>query len=335
MTAQVTRAEANLLVLARSAVGLVPATEVHRLLASSMETPARLGPTARGLLADTLSRGVVLTLARQGGWYDVGGAPLWDRVSAPPLEFTGTLVRLFQWLLQTALVETRGAPLPQTRALTLAESIVVTSLMDRLRTSPFAGALSRQPVVREAPLVVLAHAAELASHGPLPVPDFDVATLGTAIEGLRALLARNWAAAEDAKALVADPSTLTRIGLAQQQVLEAFLAAVDLAGRRDLASFLVDAGAEVLRVPRTAEDRVRSLSVDATLRDRTEARRRAAAFFRALGQLRTWDQEHRSVRFIDDGYTQAQRLLVDWERLGDAGFSAAQQAASALEALPA
>jgi hypothetical protein len=85
---------------------------------------------------------------------------------------------------------------------------------------------------------------------------------------------------------------------------------------------------------RKVDDFTRSMSLDAPLRERTDARRRSAALMRALAILRAWDQEHRSVRFIDDGYDLAQRLVADWERLGERGFSKAAELVAELDAIP-
>jgi hypothetical protein len=40
------------------------------------------------------------------------------------------------------------------------------------------------------------------------------------------------------------------------------------------------------------------------------------------------------VRFIDDGYDLAQRLVADWERLGERGFQRAQDLVTELDAIP-
>jgi hypothetical protein len=82
---------------------------------------------------------------------------------------------------------------------------------------------------------------------------------------------------------------------------------------------------------RRGEDLVASLSSTSPLRERGEARRAAGALLRALARLRAWDAEHRSVRFFDDDYPQAQRLVKDWERFGDAGFRQAERLLSELE----
>lgn len=335
MSLAVTRAEANLLSVARAAVGAVPAAEVLRLLVTRAPAPARLGPTARAALADTLARGTVLALARQGGWLPDGGQRLWERHPAPPLRFGPDLVRLFSWMLTTPLGAADVAPLGLEGPLSLAEQAVVVVLLDALAGTGCDAALLRQPALRRQPLVALAFAATLGHELPLEVvPSFDAPALAPWVEGLRSLLARAWVAAELAKAHVREAQALRRMGQAQQQVLDAFLGALTAVEHHRLASFLVDAGARWLGGQRSADELTAGLSGEATLRERSEARRAAGALVRALGRLAAWDAQHRAVRFIDDGYDVAQALVRDWERLGAAGFARAGALAVALEALP-
>lgn len=336
MTAAVTQSEAHLLMLARCAVGQVPTVDVLRLLASSVTPPSTLGPTARRLLADTLGRGTVLALARQGGWREGPGGRLWERRPAPALHFSGSMVRLFQWLLRTPLGDPGAAPLALTEPLTLGESVVVTLLLDALRGTGWESVLARQAVVRSSPLVVLAHLGELSRTAPLePLPHLEVAQLAVAIEGLRGLFKRSWVAAERAKHEVTDPAVLLRMGEAQARVLASYLDAVDVAGQRGLATFLVDAAAEWLDGVTSADDLVRGLSPEAPLRERSAARKAAGALLRALTRLREWDREHRGVRFIDDGYDEAQALVRAWECLGEQRFEQAAAIVRQLDAIPA
>lgn len=335
MTAQVTRAEANLLTLARVAVGAYPAQDALRLILGTAQAPAKLGPTARGVLEDTLARGTVAALARRGGWTREGGQRLWGRYGAPPLHFSSNLVRLFRWMLANPLAAADLPPLALEGELTIAEQAVVVTLLEQLRTTGCEAALALQPAVRRAPLVVLAHVADLARAAPLDeVPAFDVAASAVVVEGLRDAFARAWVAAERLKRDQERPATLAAIGRAQAAVLDVFFQAIDAGGQRQLASFLVDAGVQWLASPRTADAYTRGLASDAPLRERTEARRQAAAFVRALARLHAWDREHRAVRFIDDGYELAQRLVKDWERLGEVGFGAAARLVADLDALP-
>lgn len=335
MSIYVTRAEANLLTLARVAVGVVPPMDAMRLLVTSVAPPPKLGPTARAALSDTLARGSVLSLVRQGGWLKEGQLRLWERHAAPPLAFTGNTVRLLSWLLATPLAESDASPLLFQGPITPAEDFLIALLIDRLRGTGCDSLLARQLSIRRLPLTTLAHAASMAREVPLDeVPQFDVPALAPFVEGLRTMLSRAWLSAERSKRDLTAPDMLIRLGRAQHDVLEAWLTAIDGAGRRDLATFLIDTAAIWLAADRTAEELTRSMSPDAPLRERTEARRRAAAMLRSLGRLREWDQQHRSVRFIDDGYALAQRLVVDWARLGERGFSRAANLVTELDAIP-
>lgn len=335
MSITVTRAEANLLTLARVAVGVIPPMDVMRLLVTPVPPPQKLGPTARGALADTLGRGTVLALARQGGWLPDGERRLWERYERVPLAFTGNTVRLLQWLLATPLAEHDGKPLFFEGALTPAEDLLVALVLDRLRGTGCDALLARQLALRGLPMTTLVHAAVMARDLPLDeVPPLDVAAYAPLLEGTRTLLSRAWLAAERWKRELSQPDLVSRVGRAQEAVLGAFLSAIDAAGKRELAGFLVDAAVQWVTPERTAEDLVRALVPDAPLRERTDARRRAAAMLRALARLRAWHDEHRNVRFIEDHYEAAQRLVVDWERLGERGFSQAAALVAELDAIP-
>lgn len=336
MTLVMTRAETNVLTLARVAVGAVPAMDAMRLLISSVSVPQKLGPTARAALSDTLARGTVLSLVRQGGWMPVADQRLWERTAkAPPLEFTSNVVRILNWLLATPLTEVEHAPLQLKGTLTIAEDAFVALLIDRLRGTGCEAALARQAALRKGPLTVLTHAGLFARDVPIDaVPKFDVVALTPWLEGFRSLFARSWLAVERTRRDLIEPSLLIRVGRAQEDVLGEYLDALNTAGRRDLATFLIDTAAQWVTAERKVDDFTRSMALDAPLRERTDARRRSAALMRALAILRTWDQEHRSVRFIDDGYELAQRLVADWERVGERGFSKAAELVAELDAIP-
>lgn len=334
MIATVTQAESNLLTLARAAVGVIPAGDVIRLLVTSVAPPPKLGPSARRVLSDTLSRGTMLSLARQGGWRVDAGKRLWERHQAPALEFTANIVRLLQWMLRTPMAEAEAGALQLKGALTVAEEVVVVQLFERLKGTGCEWALARQPAIRTSALMQLAHAAELGRDGLDAVAPLDLKVHAVAIDGLRELLARSWLGAEKQKRDVISPEQMIQIGDAQTRVLDHFFDVVNKGDQRRLSTFLIDGAIEWLAKPRTADDYVRSLGTDAPLRDRTEARRQAGAFMRSLSRLRAWDQEHRAVRFIDDGYEMAQALVKDWERMGENNFNAAERLVGELDALP-
>lgn len=325
MTATVTRAEGNLLTLARVAVGLIPPVDATRLLLTPSSAPSKLGPTARALLTDTLARGTALALLRTGGW----SRKPWE---TPPLHFGANTIHLLQWLLTTPLAEHDVKPLSLPGPPSPAEDFLVATLLHRLRGTGFDAALAQQVELRRWPLTVLAHTAVLAQEVPLvEAPAFDVTALAPWVVSMRSLLASAWLAAEETKREVRAVDQLARVGRAQAMVLQRFLDAAD--ARRELAGFLIDVAAQYFQRPRTGEELTRSLSSEVPLRERVEARRWAGATWRALARLRAWDAQHRTVRFIDDGYDLAQQLVREWEALGDRGFTQAAALVAQLDAI--
>lgn len=334
MSIIVSQAEANLLTVARVAVGIVPPVDALRLLVTSVSAPRQLGPTARSALADTLSRGIVLALAREGGWVSDGSTRLWERHPAPPLVFTGNVVRLLSWLLTTPLAETEASPLVFEGSVTLAEDCLIALLLERLKGTGCRALLARQQAIRSLPLTALVNVAALAQELPMEtVPVMEPSTLAPFVEGLRSLLARSWRLAELGKGeLPAD--VLLRVGRAQTELVDAWLTAIDAVGRHELGAFLIDTAEALFKANHGAHEMTRNLASSLSLRERSEVRRRSGAVFRAVVRMREWDQRHRSVHFIDDEYGWAQRLVVDWARLGEPGFSWAAAQVAELEALP-
>lgn len=325
MTTTVTRAEGNLLTLARVAVGVIPPVDATRLLVMPTQAPALLGPAARELLTDTLSRGTALGLLRYGGW----SRTPWP---TPPLHFGANTIRLLQWMLATPLAELEVRPLALPGPPSPAEDFLVATLLHRLRGTGFEAALARQAEFRRWPLTVLAHAALLSQEVALDAaPAFALETLSPWLLSMRSLLARAWLSAERQKRDVRAVDQLARIGRAQGLVLKAFLDAAE--PQRELAGFLIDMATQFFHRPRTADELTRSLSSEAPLRERVEARRLAGATWRALARLREWDAQHRTVRFIDDGYDVAQRLVGEWEVLGERGFAQAAALVAQLDAI--
>lgn len=338
MTGFVTAQEARLLAVARSALGISCSADWWRLLVTSISPPARLGPTARGVLQDTLARGSVLALARGGGWAQRHGGRLWERTEAlPRFEFTGNIIRLLQWVLKTPLAERDVAPLVLEHALTPAEEMFAVLLLQQMKGHAGELSLAEQAPMRASPLVVLAHAGSLAKANALPqkVPVLRLEDHAVYVIGLRDVLAKAWAADEASKREIDRPDRLSCLGEAQQAVLASFLELISTSLKsRALAGFLVDAAGRWLSTPRTAASYTASLSTTASLRERMEARKAAAALLHATQRLQTWDAEHRSMHFLDDDFELGQALIREWSGFGDAGFRAAALLISELEALP-
>lgn len=337
MSGLVTTQEASLLTVARSALGLSWSADWSRLLVTSISPPAKLGPTARGVLQDTLARGLVLALARGGGWARGHHGRLWEQTELlPKLEFTGNIIRLLQWVLKTPLAERDVAPLVLEQALTPAEEMFAVLLLQQVKGHAGELSLAGQAPLRASPLVALAHAGSLAKVNALnEVPALRLDDHAVYVAGLRDVLAKSWAADEASKGEIDQPSRLSRLGDAQSAVLTSFL---ELAGtslkHRALAGFVIDAAGRWLSTKRSAAGYTAGLTPTSPLRERMEARKAAGALLHATQRLRAWDAQHRSMHFLDDGFELGQALIREWNGFGDAGFRAAALLISELEALP-
>jgi|CXWL01.1.fsa_nt_gi hypothetical protein len=327
--------ESELLSVARAVMGGAPFEAVQRLLLSPRKAPAHIGPTAAGLLKDMLGKGVVLALAKGGGALRDERGRLWERQKPARLDFGLSTVRLLQWLLEAPLGESgaEGVVLPETQG--LGDELFLFSLLKLTQGTPAWHSVAQLEAARRSPLCALGFAFSLGLVAPLDAGHTYVwsePALNT-VDALQAVLERQWLRSEAEKATVAYPARLKAAGLAQQKVLTAFLSAIDKAGRRELAHFLVRAGARWLAaIPDEGVGSVvAGLSTTAPLRERQEARRAAAAPYRALVTLAAWDQEHRNLRFIDDGYAKAQSMVKVYDSLGERGFQKGARVLDGLE----
>nr|MBA3393633.1 hypothetical protein [Deltaproteobacteria bacterium] len=170
-----------------------------------------------------------------------------------------------------------------------------------------------------APLAWLGFATTLAGRNAT-VPAFDSLVSGAGaivLEALASELARRWYGAELAKRAASDPAELIELGAAQDAVLGGFMTACDAKGRRDLATFVIDAVVPLLA--KNLSPAPATLDPKAALSTRAQARLAAGALLRGVMRWYDWDQQHRGVRFIDDNYAAAQLLLERYEPVGAAG----------------
>ncbi|MBX7117067.1 MAG: hypothetical protein K1X64_22300 [Myxococcaceae bacterium] len=336
MSAVVSRAEADALALARAVMGAAPFEAVQRLLLSARKAPWRMGPTAVGLLKDMLGKGAVLTLARGTGYQRDMSGRFWERHPPFRIGFGPSTVQLLQWLLEAPLGESsaQGVVLPE--ALGLGDELFLFQLLKLTQGSAVWHSVAQLEVARRSSLCALGFAFSLGQVRALDASHAFVWHEHSllAVEAMQKTLERLWVASENDKKKVAFPSQLKTAGLSQEKALSDFLTAIDQADRRELANFLVRAAPRWLEAPADAAPGswvVPALSSTAPLRERQEARRAAAAPYRALGRLAAWDTEHRGLRFIDDGYEKAQRLIAAYAAMGERPFARAAEVLNALD----
>ncbi len=341
---RVAASEHELLSLMRALLlGATGRAEAWTVFALARDATPTIGPTAAGLLAETL-RSTWRAIALRGGTVPgrsitpqgIAAGRLWQRHAAVPLPFTGATVALLQWLVSTPLAQaaSRHRPLPA-QPLAVGDQVVIYLALEAARNTPAALPVAATALVRAAPLAWLAAPDLLAAARPGAVPPA-FASLATdvgaiVVDGLASDLARQWAAIERTKRGERQPATLLALGAAQDATLTGFFAACDAARRRDLAGWVLDAAAPGLAAPTTCPE-PRALDGTTPLAQRSQARVAAGSLLRGVMRWAAWDREHRGVRFFEDEYALTQLLLARFERIGAVG---ADRAASWLEALAA
>ncbi|MCP3142617.1 hypothetical protein [Pyxidicoccus xibeiensis] len=325
----VANAEHDLLTLTRAIIGLGQYAPVEDVLRDRHTVPEKLSPGALHVLQDTLSKGSVLALARCGGWrkqrYLDGGqersSRLWERYPPPALHFSPLCIHTLRWLVEQPLVKHGCKQLTVSELPTVADELFLYLTCRLVAGTPCAKSVGAQALFRGSALCRLGFPELL----DVPPPSFSakhfaplLAGGGWLLDALRGDLAHRWRKVEESKRFIVDPAEGMALGAAQEAVLSAFLDAVEAAGRRELAGFLVEAARPLMDQP--ASRWVEGLSLTASLGKRAEAARASGAFLRSLSRLSRWDAEHRAVRFFDDGYEAAQLLLSEWSAFGEPGF---------------
>jgi hypothetical protein len=348
---RVARSEADLITVARALGGGLSAGAVEPLLREARPMAERLGPTAMGLLKQTLARGAVLELCRRGGWrparHLVEGKPvagrLWERRGPPELRFTAAGYQLLRWLVASPLaVPAQCRPLKHRGATGLGDELLLYLACDLATRCPGCEpALGRSPLVRGSALCWLGFPDLLGAEGPPeeqalgPAWDRLIGEGMVLVEALQQDLARRWVTLERAKRRLSRLTPMINAGESQHRVLTSFAAALERAERRDLLGFVIEAAARLLHHRPGASAWIGGIARRGTLVRRQRAFRAAGALLAGLELPRRWVEQARAVRFFDDEYQASQLLLQQWEQLGEGGLAHAQLLFQRLAALDA
>lgn len=305
---------------------------------SAGEAREALSPAAMALFKGSLARGCARQILMRGGWrrelwIDAHDEPRWGRIwerhrPMPPLRFTASSFELCRWLSEGATDNSSLGDGP--RELSSGDELVVMLAYELVADEGLMVAnLSKTLLAQSSVLAWLCFPEHLARQCECPLDTEGIVRFiskdhGLLLEALSQDLTKRWIAIERSKADITEASELTRLGSVQQVALDAYLDAIDVLGRRDLASFIVDA-ARVLVPPNVSSREVAGLyraelSSRETLAERHAALRGAGAFFRAALRIGRWNEAHRTTRIFDDGYDRDQALLTKWEAVGPAGF---------------
>jgi hypothetical protein len=347
----VSRFELNLVRLLHFFLGRVPAEQARPLFDDRRASPPCLSVDCVHLVKDSLAKGCVLFLVRNGGWrtdrYLRDGLPVsgrvWQRIrpDARGLSF-GRIV------LDFLIYVTAGRPdlAPATPwnpqvDLTPGDALFFLIAFDSLRALPAVLLpLREKSVFAKNPLCRLVFPADFPATDDPSAVDFDPWFTGpqaAILECLQTWLAARWLHLERSKGQEASWAVLGRRGRAEGSILDAYLAAADRHGRRDLARFVLRSASAILTLSElAAEFWSGGLRGDGPLRlqERIEIRRDAMVGPGRFGTLEHWTRQARGVGYFDDGYAANQLWKEDWEAAnGDVAAATARRVLAEVEPL--
>jgi hypothetical protein len=323
----VSRFEANLLHLLHHFLGRTPREQALPLLEGSVPTPRGLSPVAVELIQEALAKGCMRWLVQAGGWQParhlrdgrVAEGRLWQRTTPNELglKFSRNTLRFLLWITAKNPAVEKTGWCERGLALTVADLLVLFLAYAALRHPEHGHPLRQRLSYRSHGLCWLAYPADFAGL-PEAKPDYAPWTSGLGaciVEALQPLLAKRWIAQERAKALLKDWHELQQVGQSQERALSPFLDAVEAAGRRDLAGFLMQTAAVLL-----ADDAgptpwsARLEDAGPRLAERGQTYRAMLFLPHQVERLRRWEHEARAVGYLDEGYAASQFWKAEWAR---------------------
>jgi hypothetical protein len=325
---RITRFEANLVRIVRFILGALPAAQAHPLIFQKCDRPRCLSRAAVALVQDTLAKGFVRLLARQGGWRrerflrtnDIAVGRLWQRT--PPVElglhFSRHTLELLMWLTAEDPSNRKSRrPTAADAALTAADAVVCYHVFAALLDTKAAPGLATRLGFGQQTLCQLAYPGEFVNRPRDGAPDFSEWTKGVGgciLETMQHELKNRWVLLERSKCRISDWQRMKALGEAQEIVLEALLDALETAGRLDLVRFLLMVLDELLPEGVRAASWIAGLTTAGPrLADRAATYGAALVVVRQLPRLQRWERQAKSVGYFDESYAASQLWKSDWE----------------------
>jgi FtsH ternary system domain X6 len=322
---QLSRFEANLLRIVHGIFQRAPLEKVLPLVTARVPRPPCLCRHAVDLLQDTMAKGTVSLLAREGWRRErfvrgttVADGRLWQRTQPADLglTFSQHALGFLIWLTAWTPEETEFPAGPPAEDLTTADRVLFFLTFRLLRGTEVGQALRRADFIASDGLCQLVFPDDFKKPPGTLSWKFWMASPGSSIlECLQRELTQRWVEIELAKERITDSARMLALGKIQDKTLQSFLAAANDAGRWDLARFLLQALAILLAGNRTATHWHAALNVKSMrLAERTEAYRASLVVLRQLETLQKWDAQARTVGYFDEGYAASQLWKADWEK---------------------
>jgi hypothetical protein len=298
-----------------------------------MDEPPCLSAEAVALLQDHLAKGSVQLLARHSWQRDrclrqgrVVEGRLWQRT--PPVElglhFSANTVRFLLWLTAAVPSPQDGQDQPRIKDATVADRLLFFWAYQALRHSGVRDGLLRQPFVAQEPLCRLAFADDFVEEaGAIDWRPWTTGLGSCILEALQRSLTALLLQSEERKHQVRNAQAMRVLGKNQDAVLRGFCDAVHVAGRWDLARFLLPVLARLTADYPDAADWIGNLDVTKLrLGERVDAYRATLAIFRLIERLQAWQREAQTLGYFDEGYPAGQLWKAAWEAHGGDEISA-------------
>jgi hypothetical protein len=335
---QVSRFESILLKILHVVVASAPAAQVLKLLVRRAARPRCLSRDCVELVQDTLAKGCTYWLAT-GGWRNepflrndaARGGRLWERT--PPsqlgLEFSGFALDFLIWLTEADTSKDEVWQPFEEKSLTLGDRFVLTLAFDAVADTEIGPHWAAHAPFRNDGLCALLRP-ELMTAGPRSFsPNFEpwMSPLGQSIlESVQRRLAQRWVRVEASKATIVSGDQMLSLGKSQQTTINAYLQAIDNAGRRDLARWLLIAFQSIVADSPEESRWMGGLDVKGLrVAQRMELYRTAVAFLATTNQLSKWQKQAEATGYFDEDYAASQIWKTDWEQYNSGAVVAAAQ----------
>jgi hypothetical protein len=346
----VSRFEYDLLRILHAILRRAPVDAATNLVRQKHPRPKCLSADAVALVQDALAKGCVLLLAREGGWQPErflrGEKPaqgrLWQRTSPEELglAFSGGTLEFLLWLTAAGWDEKQHffSDTCNAKVETIADELFLVLAFGVLHRQEFGPYLRSLGLFRKLPLLWLFYPDDLAHEkipARLPWENWTTGLGACILEAWQNKLATRWLEMERQKGVLTDGPMMQQLGSAQDAVLTGFLAAVEKAGRWNLARFLLRLYTQLLTPEVTAQAWVGSMQLEGQrLADRMEIYRTALTVLRQIDTLQRWERQARTVGYFDEGYHAAKFWQAEWEHFqGDMLTERAQAIRRELEPL--
>jgi hypothetical protein len=325
---EVSRFEANLLRILYFLLRRDPAGHALELIYQEFDAPPCLSRACVNLVQDALAKGCVSNLARAGGWQcerylragQVTEGRLWERHTSDDLalSFSQNTLRFLIWITaESPAGKHPSRPTFDLEAFTHGDWLFFYFAFGALRGSEREVYFGGKELFFRDPLCRLAFPQDFHSikdKRPLPFAQWTTGKGAAILEALQPELMQRWHEVERDKAQVRDWQRMQALGRSQERVLVSFLDAVEQAGRRDLASFLLPVLHGLLPDHPRLEWWTGGLqSTGPRLMDRTATHQAALVLLRLMGRLQEWETQARGVGYFEEEYAASQLWKSDWE----------------------